>query len=283
MSRSDGVIMSNRPMSLSTLRDNFAEHDFIGGNLLMLDILANNRIQLGVLATSFSDTQAKTEAMLASAASIEQVQSSISNGQLDFTLRVNSNTGHKLPSSYPSRRVIVHVSVTDSTGNIVFESGHVNSDGSVLGVDSDNDELSYETHHDVISNEQQVQVYEAIMGDNNGAVNYTLLRGRSYLKDNRILPSGFDKQTASQDIKVIGAALSDDNFTAGSDDLRYQISGLGSGPYTVSAELVYQVIAYPFAQDLFKDNTPETNDFRVMYSRSDFKSVVITRTQFDIN
>lgn len=146
MSRTDGVVMSTRPMHLNTQRDNFAVHDFIGANKMMLDILDTNRDQLGVRSNNFVKTIAKTETMLASAASIEPLQSSFNNGERSFDLKTNSTTGHKLPSAYPSRRVISHITVLNSTGEIVVESGRANSDGSVVGLDSDNDLLTYEPH-----------------------------------------------------------------------------------------------------------------------------------------
>jgi hypothetical protein len=58
-----------------------------------------------------------------------------------------------------------------------------------------------------------VQIYESILGDAGGAVTTGLLSGAQYLKDNRLLPHGFDKQTAEPDIAVRGEALSDPDFT----------------------------------------------------------------------
>ena len=42
-----------------------------------------------------------------------------------------------------------------------------------------------------------------------------------YLKDNRLLPHGFDKRTAEPDIAVHGAALDDPDFTGAGDRVRY--------------------------------------------------------------
>jgi hypothetical protein len=258
-------------------------HDFIGANKVMLDILASNRDQLGVVSTNFAETIAKTDVMLGSAANIQLIESSLISGVLDFSLRLNSTTGHKLPTSYPSRRVILHVTVLDSTGEIIFESGRVNDDGSVEGVDADLDGQTYEPHHDLITTADQVQVYESIMGDNHNQVTYTLMRGLQYLKDNRLLPAGFDKVTTPADVAVKGGAYSDENFIAGSDEVRYQLSGLNDSVYSVEAELVYQTLAYSFAQDLFRENSGEVNDFKLMYNGSKFKSSVITATRFDID
>ncbi|WAK02567.1 multiheme c-type cytochrome [Methylobacter sp. YRD-M1] len=281
MSRTDGVAISNRPTWLQK-RDNFAIHDLVGANRLMLNIFNDNKTQLGVLSNNFPETIAKTEAMLQSAAAVTPVSQSLVDDTLDFTLRVNSNTGHKLPSAYPSRRVILHVTVKDASGNVVFESGKVNTDGSVTGVDADADPAAFEPHYDLITSPDQVQVYEAIMGDDMNQVTYTLLRGMVYLKDNRILPQGFDKATASSYIRVAGDALTDDNFIGGSDEIRYRIAGLNGANYQVTAELIHQPLAYGFAQDLFSDSGAEIQDFRTMFQASNAKSTTITTHSFSV-
>lgn len=282
MSRANGVPISNRPMWLQT-RDGFAVHEFVGGNKLMLDIFNNNKQQLGVLSNNFAETISKTQDMLNSAASITPLSQSLANGNLEFTLKVNSNTGHKLPSAYPSRRVILHVTVKDGQGNVVFESGKLNANGSVVGVDADSNQASFEPHYDLITQPDQVQVYEAIMGDNRNKVTYTLLRGMVYLKDNRLLPQGFDKATAPNDVKVFGDALNDSNFVGGSDQVTYRVAGLNGANYQVEAELVHQPLAYSFAQDLFNEVDGEVEDFKTMFNASNLKSNRITVSNFTVS
>ena len=283
MARANGVIMSSRPSWLSTQRDDFAEHTFVGGNILMLDILQNNKEQLGVLANNFSEIIAGSKNLMQGAASIKVINPSQSTGTLSFTLRIDSHTGHKLPTSYPSRRVILHVIVKDSLGNTVFESGKINVNGSVANLDSDANLSQYEPHYDLITTADQVQVYEAIMQDNTDNVTYTLLRGMDYLKDNRLLPSGFNKQTAPLDIKVAGNALEDINFTGGSDEISFQIADLSADTYSIKVELVYQTLSYAFAQDLFTDKSEEVNSFKQMFDASKAKSSTITATEFVIS
>lgn len=285
MPRTNGVRLSNGSMTTEVMepRDNFAIHEFVGANRLMLDIFNNNKTQLGVLSSNFAETLTKTQAMLNSAATLSNVKQCLgSNNVLNFTLKVDSKTGHKLPSAYPSRRVVLHVAVKDETGAIVFESGKINSDGSIVGVAADSDRTKFEPHYNVIKRPDQVQVYEAIMGDNQNQVTYTLLRGMTYLKDNRILPLGFDKTTAPNDVKVVGSALSDKNFIGGSDSVSYQIKGLTGSNYTVEAELVHQPLAYSFANDLFQEPDDEVADFKTMFNASSAKSSQIALTSFSV-
>ena len=282
MSRANGVPISNRPMWLQN-RNNFAIHEFVGANKLMLGILKTNKDQLGVTANNFDDILAATDTILSSAATLTVTDQSLAQNELNFTLRVNSQTGHKLPSAYPSRRVVLHVTVKDGQNNIVFESGKINADGSVEGLDSDLDPQSYEPHYDQITSPDQVQVYEAIMGDNNGNVTYTLLRGMAYLKDNRLLPSGFDKSTAPSDVEVVGAAAADTDFIGGSDQISYRVAGLNDTSYAVQAELLYQTLAYGFAQDLFTDSSAEVHDFKKMYNAVADKFTSIAGTTITVH
>lgn len=279
MSRTNGAPISNRPMWLER-RNDFAIHEFVGGNKLMLDIFNSNKQQLGVLSNNFAETIAKTQTMLNSAANISTVSQSLAGGNLEFTLKVNSTTGHKLPSGYPARRVILHVTVKDGSGNVVFESGKVNANGSVAGIDADSNRTTFEPHYDLITQPDQVQVYEAIMGDNHNQVTYTLLRGMVYLKDNRLLPPGFNKATATNDVKVVGTALNDGNFVGGSDQVTYRIAGLSGASYQVEAELLHQPLAYSFAQDLFEEVDGEIEDFKTMFNASNLKSNRITVNNF---
>jgi len=282
MSRTDGVIITTRPPWYSVQRNNFAIHDLVGANKLMLDILNNNKTQLGVLSNNFAETIAKTDTMLKSAATVSVIDQQSAAGTLDFTLRIDSTTGHKLPSAYPSRRAFLHVRVLNEQNQAVWESGKVNADGSIEGVDADEQEGVFEPHYDLITSQDQVQVYEAIMGNYLGEVTYTLLRGKEYLKDNRILPAGFNKVSSPADVRVVGEALADGNFVGGSDQIRYHIADLPAGNYTVKAELVYQTLSHAFARDLFEDTTTaEVVDFKSMFDASSQKSSVIASAEFN--
>ena len=281
MKRSAEAAISTRPKWLPK-RSNVAAHELVGGNVLMLDILDQNRTQLGVLSNNFAETIAKTETMLQGAASIAMADAHLLNGILDFRLKLTSNTGHKLPTAYPSRRMILHVTVRDASNRVVFESGKINPDGSVAGADSDTQPSGYEPHYDLISAENQVQIYEAIMRDDQGQVTHTLLRGMAYLKDNRLLPLGFDKLTASADIGVVGNAATDENFTGGSDEVEFQVAGMTDPSYHIDVELIYQPISVATARDMFVDNSPEVADFKIMFDKSRRKSSVMVAVGFDI-
>jgi hypothetical protein len=64
-----------------------------------------------------------------------------------------------------------------------------------------------------------------------------------YPKDNRLLPTGFDKHTAGKDMAVHGEATSDMNFSGGGDRVRYALEiGPVAGSITIDVKLWYQPI-----------------------------------------
>lgn len=278
MKRANGVVIASQVPMLTTKRDNFAQHRIVGGNQLMLTMLQDYSAPLGVNAKDFSVALAETGELMRDAATLSIGKSSINANGLNFTLNLISKTGHKLPSSYPSRRLIVHVVVKDESQKIVFESGKVNHDGSVVGLDADNNSNIAEPHYNLIASKDQVQVYEDIMEDYQGNITYTLLRAKRYHKDNRLLPQGFNKTSASNDIQVVGEALTDADFVGGSDDIHFKLSGLTGKSYSIQAELIYQTLGYAFAQALFTDTSAEVTQFKQMFNASKMKSYAIAQT-----
>lgn len=260
------------------LRENFSRHIFLGANTVMQTLLKNYSKELGIEleAEKFERSIALNQDFLKTAGSIALSNVAIVDGQLKATVKVNNTTGHKLPSGYPSRRVFIHFVVTNDAGEVVFESGKVNSNGSIAGVATDFNSAAYEPHYETITAEDQVQVYEAIMGNSDSAVTHTLLRATHYLKENRLLPSGFNKLGASDDVKVSGAAFDDANFQAASDTLNYNVTLPAAGTYNVLAELKYQPLAYGHLQDLFKSvKVKEVDEFKTMFDATTHKTETI--------
>ena len=96
-----------------------------------------------------------------------------------------------------------------------------------------------------------------------------LLRGVRFVKDNRLLPRGFDKANRrARRRRARGAAADDADFVGGSDRVRYRVA-LGAGvatPLTVEAELLYQSIAYRWAENLRDYDAEETQRFGRYYA-----------------
>lgn len=235
-------------------RANVSTHTFHGGNFFMLRMLDRYRDELGVeaLPQELDASANETVAYLRTrAARLEVVEAVVEGDRLTADVTVTNLAGHKLPTAYPSRRAWLHVTVRDAAGRSVFESGAHAEDGHIVGNDNDEDATRFEPHYAVIDRPDQVQIYEGILADPRGNVTTGLLRAVGYTKDNRILPRGFAKADAEQAIAVHGGASTDDDFTGGSDRVRYVVDLRGAGgPFTVEAELWYQPIGYRWAHNL---------------------------------
>jgi hypothetical protein len=272
-------IISNRPGWLGARAD-FAKHHFVGANTTMLTLLRDNAAELDVISPNMDLAIDRARAMLQSAATIEIVSAAVSNGVLEARLNVQNESGHKTPTSYPSRRVWIHFKVTDSNGNVVFESGRINTDGSIVGANGDTDPTTYEPHHETITAADQVQIYEPVVADTDNNVTYTLLRSAYYLKDNRLTPRGFDKNFVPADVAVKGAAFEDPDFNLGSDETTYRFPVAVAGDLNISVALNYQTIEYAFLQDLYRQNhLDQVQTFKAMYDAQSLKHEQISSAQ----
>lgn len=261
------------PMRVSSVlgepREGFSRHSFVGGNFFMLRMLNRYRRELGVQALPSeleSSSRATLAQLQADTAGVTIVGASAKGAALNVDVAVRNLTGHKLPTGYPARRAWLHVTVRERAGRVVFESGAVSATGAIQGNDNDVDALRYEPHHEAIRAGDEVQIYESVMVDQEGVPTTGLLFGTSFVKDNRLLPRGFDKATAEVDIAVRGQAHADANFGADGDRVRYEVDVTGAtGPFQVEVELRYQPISYRWAQNLKRYDAPEPRRFVTYY------------------
>ncbi|HEX7080334.1 MAG TPA: hypothetical protein VF329_04920 [Gammaproteobacteria bacterium] len=261
-------------------RPNFSQHVFQGGNAFMLGILNKRRGELGVIALpqELDAEIARTKAFLRSSTARVGIESERIDGRtLAFDVVVENLAGHKFPTAYPSRRAWLHVAVTDASGTKVFESGAMQENGAIAGNDNDLDGSRYEPHYDEIRSADQVQIYEPIMVDEQGAVTTGLLKGVRYVKDNRLLPQGFDKENAPHDVAVQGAAAADDDFSAGGDRVRYRVALPDelAAPLRIEVRLLFQSIGRRWAENLRAYDAEETRRFVSYYDSAARDSAVL--------
>ena len=154
----------------------------------------------------------------------------------------------------------------DADGKPIWASGRSNDVGVLLNGTSDNETLktdflepgglpgctqNYQPHYQTITEPCQVQIYEELSQDSDGVFTTSFVHRVKEIKDNRLLPRGFDKTTADEEVAVQGSALGDANFTGGGDTIHYSIAtGGGQGPWQVEAELWFQPVSYRWAQNL---------------------------------
>src|SRR6266478_8099653 len=95
------------------------------------------------------------------------------------------------------------------------------------------------------------------------------------------LPTGFKKETAEQDIAVVGDAADDPNFSDAGSLVRYAVStGTAQGPFHVEVELWYQPIGFRWAHNLAPYQAEEPQRFVGYYeSMSGATAVLLTRAE----
>ena len=276
---------------LGVPRQDLKAHTFIGGNFFMLRIFSKNSSAMGLsaLPAELNAAADASSALLTNSSAevtIDSAAISIKNDTISLPVIIDNLAGHKLPTAYPSRRVWIHITVSGGRRNVVFESGRLNPDGSIIGNDNDEDSLSFEPHYEVISRVSQVQIYESIMAAPDSSVTTGLLNGALYLKDNRIPPLGFSKKAVSPDVAVWGRAATDPDFNDGHDRIVYRFpKGKTEGSCKINVELWYQPIGYRWANNLASLNAFEPKRFLALYRDMDRRetAVMISSQEFNLS
>ncbi|MBI1287803.1 MAG: T9SS type A sorting domain-containing protein [Flavobacteriales bacterium] len=262
-------------------RSPFSKHELVGGNSFMLKLMKQNA---GVLSIAASDdimdsTIARTEHKLQHQTMNLDLQfNTFDHDTGYFEVRLENLAGHKFPSGYPSRRAYIEFLVVKENEDTLFQSGVLQPDYEVFGQNA-----TYEPHYNVITDEQQVQIYEMVMGDVNGDVTTVLERAYSTIKDNRLVPIGFTTSHSVYDTTAVyGTVLNDTDFNfdgfegSGTDVVRYHVPLNGyNGSIRVSAKVFYQSAPPKWMQEMFAVSTPTIDAFENMYSNADRMPVLV--------
>ncbi len=268
------------------LRSPFAVHGSVGGNAYMLRLMDRFGDDLGLTASSedFEDSIARTLSQLqndTAELTLEEVRQS--GSRIFANVVIKNLAGHKFPTAYPSRRAWLRFVVRDANDQIVFESGGYNPDGSITGNANDADPTMVEQHYEAIVQPEQVQIYEAILQDTENDITTDLLKAASYRKDNRLLPSGFEKGAPYEDIAVRGDARPDEDFLGGTDTIQYVVDiGDSPGPFTISVELLYQSIGYRWAENFRDFSAEEVEQFLGYYDQVSNEPVIVSSAEVKI-
>lgn len=162
-----------------------------------------------------------------------------------------------------------HVQDSKLCATCAFEEGAADQHGHIVSRSG-----GYAAHHDVITQPDQVQVYEAVIGDSADTPTRSLLGATAYLKDNRLLPRGFisggpdDAHTA-----IRGEATRDGNYTvngSGRDEVTYGMDlASAEGRFVAEVQLLYQSVP-PEVVARFEDSRGSAaKDFHKMYQGVD--------------
>lgn len=276
------IKISSRPPWLKP-REPFWRHQFVGGNAFMLTLLKDHAAALQPNAdpSQFEQTIAQTRRQLEKAATVT-VEGRSEEGVLALRVAVKNLTGHKFPTGHPYRRAWLHVTVRDAARRVVFESGATDKEGRIRGGAGDG-----ALHYDRITRPEQVQIYEAVMGNAEGQPTRSLLRASTYLKDNRLPPHGFrlDGPEYAQ-TAIRGAAAQDPNFNAGGngrDEVTYQIAlGSAAGRLVVDVELLYQSVPPEAVGRLLEGRGPAAKEFTRLYGRAQRRPETVHQARIEL-
>ena len=271
----------------------FFTHSMVGGNTYLLELLRDYRAALGIEGSTsvdgFNQQISLTRDLLQTATAtlaITDVQAL--NGELEISVRITNHSGHKLPTGFPSRRMWIHLAVTDPSNRLIFASGAPDAAGEIStdtarlaadcmapvkppGFDSS---ACYEPHRDSIDAASQIAIYETALADTNDDITHILLYADHYLKDNRIPPEGFTNNRADViEPQTRPAGIGNDaDFNrdangegSSTDTVHYRVPMTDTnGRYTVDAQLLYQAIQPAFVHGLSSD-TARVNTFKTLY------------------
>ncbi len=122
---------------------------------------------------------------------------------VEATVVVENLAGHDLPSGVGFRRLFIEFLVLDADGNALWASGRTSAVGVLLQGTGDTalptefwnagpDGLPFQPHHQVVTSEAQVQIYEEAVQD--ASLDFTSSFVHRYwtIKDNRLRPTGWN-------------------------------------------------------------------------------------------
>ncbi|MEM7397999.1 MAG: cytochrome P460 family protein [Pseudomonadota bacterium] len=194
------------------------------------------------------------------------------DNRLTVEVDITNKAGHRFPSGVGFRRAFLELLVVEEgsgSERTLWSSGRTNSVGAL--VDSEDRVLPtefferdadgierYQPHHEVITRQDQVQIYEELIQDVQGDFTTSFIRRHKHIKDNRLMPLGWqlrgpipDRYTELKyyiDATHPGYdAIRDADYTDGKgrDRVRYEITlpeGTDMDKVNVRATLYYQAI-----------------------------------------
>jgi len=286
-----------------------SRHKFLGLNAMLLAMFQQFNETLGVRKIDFmTGADGLSQAMesylkQARAGTIDlNVETELSEESLlTVDVEVTNKVGHRFPSGVGFRRAFIELRVVEETeegDRVLWSSGRTNSVGALVdetgavlptefferGPDG---AQQYQPHHEVITRQDQVQVYEELIKDAKGDFTTSFIRRQKHLKDNRLLPLGWQLRGPLPDryeqlkyyIEATHPgqdAIRDADYVDGKgrDRVRYQMSlpeGVDADKVTVHVALYYQSIPPYWLRQRFETAPHMPATQRLFYIASHLK------------
>lgn len=254
------------------VRTHIETHSFLGGNAFILDMLADHAEELGVISdpeTIRRGARMTRRFLATKTARLSATVPERQGGRLRFDVGIESLVGHKFPSAYPSRRAWLEV-VVSRGGEIVFASGTPDEEGRIAA--ADRHPLPHITR---IASPEDVLIYEMVPVDSAGRTTTKLLRMTRRVKDNRLLPRGWQRAGPHGEETAPVGVEGDPDFVAGGDRVAIDLPIAGRGPLEVELRLRYQTIPPNWVTPLRKTDGPAATRFVRLYDSRDRRGETI--------
>lgn len=262
-------------------------HVFVGGNTLVPAILRDHGEELGVDAPAealdavlaATREQLETRTARVRIAALERV-----GGRLQVTVSVQNLAGHKVPTGQPIRRAWLRFEARDAAGKALFASGRHDARGVLLDgvgevLPSERPGGPIQPHRQIIDDPAQVQIYESVMGDPTGKPTFRLMGGARYLKDNRLLPRGWDPLPEdAPHIRPVGPEEEEADFRGGFDRVLYAFAvPEGTKEVHVEVALLYQTLGSRARAELLRHELPAVQRLAGYLKDRDLRPVPLAR------
>ena len=296
-------------------RKPFSRHTLLGINLFAMEMFQQFPLVLGIRTQDpMAPPEAQPAWLTAEQAVVRQARQETAEiavgdvGVQDATLRipvtVTNKVGHKFPSGVGFRRAFIELTVADEVGSVLWGSGRTNALGVILGGRGEplpsefvgTATQAFQPHHEIISAEDHVQIYEILEQNARGKFTTSFLGLDRTIKDNRLLPKGWrrdgphaEETKACRDDPTLSGNVSHHeackfldepgyNDGSGRDLLTYAVacrSGM-AGQLTVRARLYYQAIPpYYLKQRFATAQGPDAQRLHYFGSRLDVANTPI--------
>ncbi|WP_020210560.1 hypothetical protein [Gilvimarinus chinensis] len=312
------------------LRKEYKRHTHVGLNAFLLSMFKQFQPVLGVAPQSYMtgasnlgidvalDSMKRQAREATVAMTIDRLEFEANHLVVDVTAK--NKVGHRFPSGVAFRRGFIELLVKDGD-QLIWSSGRTNDAGVIIdhsgkplpteflpdgtcGHPNNKPAGCYQAHHQVITSDQQVQIYEELNRDRAQAFTTSFVHRVHVVKDNRLLPDGW---RSSSYFKPQGEVMTqfmeatDPHFVA--DDPDYRDQGMGfvgkdslqyripladhyrDKPLTVTATMYYQAIPPYWLKQRF-DLAPEgeaTQRLHYLASRLDLNETVLEQWKFKLN
>jgi hypothetical protein len=257
-------------------RKPYSRHTLMGINLFTLAMFQQFSDLLGIRKSDYMYGEGVPGLQTAHDSALELAQKETATisvtsvkrarGALDVAVRVVNLAGHSFPSGVEFRRAFIELQILDAAGKALWASGRTSALGVILEGTTDEPlktefVTEIQPHHQVITREDQVQIYEELVVDTEGKVTTSFVALDRPIKENRLQPRGWRHDGPDAELtEPLAEAAKDPDYRdgGGSDSLIYRIPLAAiPGAKSVTATLYYQSIPPYYLSQRFTATGPE--------------------------